>query len=224
MPNCKTCIIRSEAVNTLDGEELDYLIKNCAEATFERNEYIIKEGLLSSHVAYLKSGLAMISKKGVAGNDQILKIVLPGNYLGLQTVLIEKINRYSVKALNECLVCFIDNNSFKQILKKNVHFSNELLYFLCKEELSYFERFVNLHQKQLSGKVADIILFFSNIYGSVSFEIPISRSDFATLICSTRESVTRALKEFSDSKIIKVYGKVFEIINMEMLKEISRKG
>ena len=112
MQNCKTCIIRSKAVNTLNPKELRILMESCAETTYNPRESIIKEGMLSSHIAYLKSGLAMVSKKGVKGVDQILKIVQPGNYIGLQTILFEKINQFSVTALEKCVVCFIDNLSF----------------------------------------------------------------------------------------------------------------
>ena len=226
MQNCKTCVIRSKAANTLNSEELNILMGSCAETTFNPGENIIKEGVLSSHIAYLKSGLAMVSKRGVKDVDQILKIVRHGNYIGLQTVLFEKINQFSVTALEKCVVCFIDNLSFKELISRNTQFANELLLFLCREELTYFERFVNIHQKQINGRMADIILFFSeeiNNHAS-SFNIPLSRSDMAALICTTRESITRAIKDLSNIKTIRVSRRKFEILNLKLLKKISEKG
>lgn len=226
MQNCKSCVIRSKAVGTLNSKELNILMKSCAETTFNPKENIIKEGLLSSHIAYLKSGLVMVSKRGVKGFDQILKIVRPGNYIGLQTVLFEKTNRFSVTTLEKCVVCFIDNLSFKELISQNTQFANELLLFLCREELTYFDRFVNVHQKQISGRMAEIILFFSEEINShaLSFNIPLSRSDMAALICTARESVTRAIKDLSNIKTIRVSRKKFEILDLKLLKEISKKG
>ncbi len=226
MQNCKTCIIRSKAVNTLNPKELRILMESCAETTYNPRENIIKEGMLSSHIAYLKSGLAMVSKKGVKGIDQILKIVQPGNYMGLQTILFEKINQFSVTALEKCVVCFIDNLSFKELISRNNQFANELLLFLCREELTYFDRFVNIHQKQIDGRIADIILFFSEqIYSNaLSFDIPLSRGDMAAFVCTTRESVTRAIKDLSEIKTIRVSGKKFEILDLMRLKKISQNG
>ncbi len=226
MQNCKTCVIRSKAANTLNPKELNFLMESCAETTFNPKESIIKEGTLSSHIAYLKSGLAMVSKKGVKGIDQILKIVQRGNYIGLQTVLFEKTNQFSVTALGKCVVCFIDNQSFKELISRNAQFANELLSFLCREELTYFNRFVNIHQKQINGRMADVILFFSeeiNNY-ALTFNIPLSRSDIAALVCATRESITRALKDLSDVKSIRVKGKSFEILDLKRLKRISETG
>jgi len=219
-------MIRSKAVDTLTVEELNILKENCAEIIFSPGENIVKEGSLSSHVAYLKDGLAMVSKKGVKGIDQILKIVKPGNYVGLQTVLFERINQYSVKAMEECVVCFIDNRSFKELINRNAQFANELILFLCREELTYFNRFVNIHQKQINGRMADIILFFSEEINnnSTSFQIPLSRNDMAALVCTTRESITRAIKDLSEVGTIRVSGKQFDIVDIKLLKEISQKG
>lgn len=226
MQNCKTCVIRSKAADTLNTQELDILMESCAETTFNPKESIIKEGTLSSHIAYLKSGMAMVSKKGAKSIDQILKIVQKGNYVGLQTVLFEKINQFSVTALEKCVVCFIDNRSFKELINRNAQFANELLLFLCRDELTYFNRFVNMHQKQINGRMADIILFFSEeIYNhATSFNIPLSRGDMAAFICTTRESITRSIKDLSDVKSICVKGKTFEILDLKRLKKISESG
>jgi len=226
MQDCNTCVIRSKAADTLNAQELNILMESCAETTFNPREKIIKEGILSSHIAYLKSGLAMVSKKGVKGIDQILKIVQHGNYIGLQTVLFEKVNQFSVTALEQCVVCFIDNLSFKELISRNTQFANELLLFLCREELTYFDRFVNIHQKQINGRMADIILFFSEEINdhALTFNIPLTRSDMAALICTTRESITRAIKDLVEVKTIRVSGKEFEILDLKRLQKISQSG
>ena len=226
MQQCETCAIRSKAVETLNPEELSLLSENCAEVTLHPGEMIIKEGLLSSHIAFLKSGLAKICKKGVRDIDQILKIVRPGSYIGMQTVLSNKIHQYSAAAIEDCTVCYIDIWSFRELINRNAQFANELILFLCREELSYFTRFVNVHQKQVDGRLADCILFFSEEINdsASSFRIPLSRNDIAALVCATRESVTRAIKDLTDINTIRVKGKQFEIINYELLKKISEKG
>jgi CRP-like cAMP-binding protein len=225
MESCEFCNIRSKAVETLNSTEVDLLQNNCAEVDLLTGENIIKEGSLSSHIAYLKEGLAKIHKKGVKGTDQILKIIQPGSFIGMQTVLSSKIHQYSASTVEDSKVCYIDITSFKQLIAHNAAFANELILYLCQDELSYFNRFVNVHQKQLDGRMADTILFFADeINNSMKFTIPLKRYDLAALICSTRESVTRALKDLSDVGTIKVSGKSFEILNYDLLKKISEKG
>ena len=225
MEDCGYCKIRSKAVEALKTEEVIILQENCAEVELDSDEIIIKEGSLSSHIAYLKEGLAKIHKRGVKGTDQILKILQPGSYIGMQTVLSSKIHQYSASTIEKSKICFIDITSFKQLITKNADFANELILYLCRDELTYFTRFVNVHQKQIDGRLADTILFFSDeINKSRRFNIPLKRYDLAALVCATRESVTRALKDLSDIGTIKVKGKSFEILNYELLKKISEKG
>lgn len=223
--DCTYCKIRSKAVEALSPEEVGILENNCAEVVLESGEIIIKEGSLSSHIAYLKEGLAKIHKRGVKGTDQILKILQPGSYIGMQTVLSSKIHQYSASAIEKSKICYIDITSFKKLISENAAFANELILYLCRDELSYFTRFVNVHQKQIDGRVADTLLFFSDeVNKSRKFKIPLKRSDLAALVCSTRESVTRAIRDLSDIGTIKVKGKTFEILNYELLKKISEKG
>jgi len=225
MGECEYCKIRSEAVKALKPEEVLLLQDNCAEVELTTGENIIKEGSLSSHIGYLKEGLAKIHKRGVKGTDQILKILQPGCYIGMQTVLSSKIHQYSASTIEKSKVCYIDITSFKQLITKNAHFANELILYLCRDELSYFSRFVNVHQKQIDGRLADTILFFADeVRKNDQFSIPLSRADLAALVCATRESVTRALKDLTEIGTIKVQGRHFEILNKELLKEISKKG
>jgi CRP/FNR family transcriptional regulator len=222
---CKNCEIKSRAVETLSDEELEFLNKNCAEVVLKKNESIIHEGKLSSHIAYIKSGLAKIHMTGPSGRDQILKIVTPGSYIGIQTILSQKIHKYSASALADSRVCYIDNYSFRELLKRNQEFSYEIIIYLCQDELSYFDRFVNLSQKQVNGRLADAILFFADeIYKDKNFDFILTRNDLAAWIGVTRESATRALKELSDIGVIKSDAKRIQILNYDRLLKISQKG
>jgi len=222
---CPYCAFKSRAVESLTDEELRMMNENCAEVKCKPGEHIIKEGTLSSHIAYLKCGLAKIHMTGPSGQDQILKIVSQGSYIGIQTILTDKIHRYSASALKDSLVCYIDINLFKQLIKRNSQFAFEMIIYLCMDELSYFERFVNLSQKQVNGRLADALLYFSNVIDkNTNFSLPLSRNDLAALIGARRESVTRALKEFSDTGVINVEGKQVQITNSDLLNKISQKG
>lgn len=108
MKECTDCAIRSKAVNTLSKEEFKFHSENCAELVLEAGETIFKEGQLSSHIAYLKSGLAKINKTGITGSNQILKIVQPSRYIGLQAILANKVHQYSASVIEKSRVCYVD--------------------------------------------------------------------------------------------------------------------
>ena len=222
---CINCKIKSKAAGTLNEEELEFLGQNCTEILLQKGETILREGRIASHIAYIKSGLAKLHMKGPAGRDQILKIVTPCSYLGIETVMLQKIHSYSASVLMDAKVCYVDIRSFRDLISRNPGFASEIILYLCQDELSYFGRFVNLSQKQVIGRLADALLFFStDVYHKPVFEIPLSRSDLSALIGATRETVTRGLKGLSDDGIIRIKGRKVEIVEVQRLESVARRG
>ena len=221
---CLTCDIKSAAVGYLDETQLQLLGENCAEATFMKGEVIFKQDSLSSNIIYLKDGLV---KKSMEWNhkNQILNIIKAPAYLGIPTTLGDKINQYSVFALEDSIACFIDINTFKMLIDRNGKFAYEIIIHLCKNELQQYRRCVYRSQKHVAGLVADTLLFFSGeIYMQPTFRLPIDRGEFGDLIGTTRETVSRMLKEFHSDHLIRIEGKKITLLNPEMLAKISMSG
>jgi len=221
---CKTCSIKSRAASKLLDEEIEKLSLNCALVKFHKGDQLIKQGSFSSNVAYLRSGLAKIHIEGPY-HEQIVRIVKAPSYLGLPTTFGDKINQYSVSVIEEAEVCFINIDAFRQLLKSNSDFSYEIMLELCRNELEVFCRCANRTQKQIRGKIADVLLEFSEkIYKSSIFTLPITQEDLGDLVDSSRESISRVLAEFDKDGIIKIVGRKIEILNKKSLSLISANG
>jgi len=127
--------------------------------------------------------------------------------------------------IEESEVCFIDITAFRYLLKANPDFSYEIMLELCRNELEVFNRCVNRTQKQIRGKIADVLIEFSeNIFKSKTFTLPLTQEDLGNLVDSSRESISRVLAEFNNDGIIKLTGKKIEILNRESLLQIGAKG
>jgi CRP-like cAMP-binding protein len=222
--NCKICAIKSKAASKLSEEEIEKLSFSCALVKFRKGDALIRQGTFSTNVAYLRFGLA---KLHIAGpyHEQIVRIVKAPSYLGLPTTFGDKINQYSVTVIEDAEVCFIDINAFRELLKANHEFSYEIMLDLCKNELEVFYRCANRTQKQARGKMADVLLEFSDkIYNSNSFAMPLNQEETGNLVDSSRESVSRIMNEFEKDGIIRVSGKKVEILNKKSLLMISANG
>lgn len=221
---CKVCGIKSKAASKLKEPEIEKLSFNCALVKFRKGDNVIKQGAFFTNVAYLRSGLAKIH---IAGPyyEQIVRIVKPPSYLGLPTTIGEKINQYSVTVIEAADVCFIDLTTFRYLIKVNHDFAYEIMIELCRNELEVFNRCANRTQKQMRGKIADVLLELADyIYTSDKFTIPINQEDFGNLVDSRRESVSRVLTEFENDGIIRCAGKKVEILNKKLLYMISANG
>lgn len=222
--NCSLCEHKSIASQKLNENELSKLSVSCLAVKFKKGDLIIKQGMYSTNVAFLKKGLAKIHITGPY-HEQIVKIVKSSNYLGLPTTFGDKVNQYSVTAIDESEVCFIDISVFRMLLRTNPDFSDQILIELCQSELEAYNRCVNRTQKQIRGKIADVIINFSdNIYKAEQFPLPITQEDVGNMVDASRESVSRVLTEFAKDNIISMSGKQITITNRKMLQLISENG
>jgi len=222
--DCKLCSIKSKAVTRLTDTEIDKLSNNCAHVKFRKGDQLIKQGSLSSNVAYLRKGLAKVHIEGPY-HEQIVRIVNAPGYLGLPTTFGDKVNQYSVTVIEDSEVCFIEIDAFKCLLRSNPDFSYEIMLELCRNEIEAFNRCAKRTQKQVRGKIADVLLEFTDrIYNSDVFTLPVTQEDLGDLVDSSRESISRVLAEFDKDGIINLTGKKIQILNKRSLKLISANG
>ncbi len=84
---------------------------------------------------------------------------------------------------------------------------------------------MNQTQKQLPGKIADVLLYFSKeIYQSNKFTLPLTRRELAQFAGTTKESFIRTLTEFRNDKIIMLNGSEVEIISLDISNTLSEFG
>ena len=223
--NCRLCDERFCAVSVLSDKEIEILQNNCREGLLSKGEVIYHQGSLTSHIVYVRSGLVVEYQKGSNGRDQIVQVVKSRSYLALHSLFGDRINHYSYRALEDIRICYIDVDAFKHLVKSNGQFAYEILVSVCRDSLSSHHRFLNIHAKQTFGKVADAILYFSNvIYGSRQFRLSLTRSDIGALIGISRESTTRALNKLQHDGIIKIDGQQVSILDQQQLENVSKNG
>lgn len=175
--NCKDCPFKSPAARNLTIEELEVLEQHSALVNFKKGEVIFKEEALSLNVAYLRTGIVKVHKKGPTG-EKILRIMKAPTYLGIPTSMGDKINQFSATALVDTSVCFIDTVLFRNFIFQNGKFAYEIIVELCRNELNDYERFTSQSQKQVHGIVAETLLCMSEkIFESSQFNFPLTRSE-----------------------------------------------
>jgi CRP/FNR family transcriptional regulator len=174
---------------------------------------------------YIKSGLVKIYKEGRNNKYIILKIEKPGNFLGLMSVFGDDIHQYSAAAIEESEIGYIDHDTFNDVISSNGEYASMLISNLSKYGLYIFERLMSQTQKQLPGRIADVLLYFSEvIYESQKFRFPFTRRELAELAGTTKESFIRTLTEFKNDKIIKLDGSEVEIVSMNIVRTLSELG
>jgi CRP-like cAMP-binding protein len=209
----------------LTEEEKVKISENSNIVKYNKRDVIFLQNTRTSHIMFLKSGLVKIYKESPQGKVFILKIDVPGSFLGLMSVFGSDIQQYSGASVDMSEVFYIDINTFRNVILQNGKYAFKLIQKISNDGLFIFDRLISQCQKQLPGRIADVILYFSEvIYKSDKFIFPLTRRELAELAGTTKESLIRTLTEFKNDKIIDLDGSKVEIRSMKIVKTLSELG
>lgn len=225
MNSCTLNTAVENCFQTLTDEEMLLLENNLVVVNYKKGEILCKQATLASHIMYICNGLVKIYMESEAGS-LILKVLPAGNLIGLSALLDNNnVFRYSAYAYQDCKLRLIDIRIFKQLIRQNNDFANQVINLLCENQIQTQTRFFAFTQKQSFGRIADTLMCLSNnIFKTDVFELPLSRKELAELTGLTSESVIRILSKFKSDQVIEIDGKIFKIINKEKLQQISEYG
>lgn len=205
--------------------QVELLRNNSNVARYNKKDSIFRQGTRTSHIMLVVSGLAKIFKEGRNERMVLLRMASPGEYIGMLSVMGDQIHQYSATAVEPSEICFIDINAFRNVLMENGKFSLQLMNLISQDGLFIFTRLINQTHKQLPGRIADVLLYFSeDIYKRPKFSFPLTRRELAELAGTTKESFIRTLTEFKNDRIIRLDGSNVEIVSMDIVKTLSELG
>ena len=222
--NCNECNRSSDCfIQDIEKIEEFYNLQK-VHINYKKGETIIKEGSRVSNILYVLDGLVKVYIEGPDKNI-IIKLLKPGDFLGLTSLFGDDAYYFSAAALKETKVCSIDREGIKDLISQSCDFSRETASWYCKNYNIMLTKCLNLGLKQLNGKLANTLLYLNREeFKSVDVFSHITRKDLAELSGMAIESVARILSEFSTEKIIELKGKNIKIKNLDLLKSISKNG
>ncbi|MFO7755806.1 MAG: Crp/Fnr family transcriptional regulator [Bacteroidales bacterium] len=211
--------------NYLSAEEKARLSEGVTLMTFKRQDILFKQNMPSDHLVYILKGLVKVYSGG--RGDRVVCIMLagPGAFAALASAYSSNIYRNSAAAIEDTVALMIRKETMRDILKQNGLFSMAIINLMGKEILDVSDKLVAFSMKQLPGRVADLIRYFSEeIFNSSEFTVSLTRQEMAELIGTTKESLIRTMNEFKNDKIIDLDGKNIRILSPELIKVLSEIG
>jgi len=222
---CEDCNKKSPLFNSLTENELHQLNKDRYSVRFHKGEVILKQGTRANYLLSLIEGFVKMYIEGDHGRNLVLDFINPPKLIGGPSAQIEGKHKYSVVAIRETLVCFIDLESFKKVFASSTKFAELYLIHCSGNYLAALDRMVGISQKQMHGRMADALIYLSeDIYNKQTIGEEISRQDIAEYTCMSKDSAIRVLKEFERDKIVGLHGRQIEVLDSGRLREIADKG
>lgn len=223
--NCKNCIYKSWAFKNLSDDDLKLINDNKEEKFYRKGENICLEGDEINTFIYLQTGLVKLYKTETNLKEHIISIAKPRDFIGLLSIFSNKTHIYSISAIEDSVICFVDLDLIRKFIKTNGVFALDFFEKISLISDSVIKTRIDINTRQLRGRIAYILLYFAkNIYNSDKFNLPISRKEVAELIDMSTENVIRVLSEFRKDKLIQIEGKQIEILDIKKLERIYELG
>ncbi|HNQ67451.1 MAG TPA: Crp/Fnr family transcriptional regulator [Bacteroidales bacterium] len=222
--NCDHCQLKCDIYQALQDSTDDFSCIKPLHVHYERHEYICKQGSPVSHAIYLVDGSAKLFIEGLNNRNITLYIMKPKTYIGLLSFFETPYYSYSVKALENSQICMIDLDCIKKLYINNHNFLLKLNKAFGKSVSSILSKIITLNQKNIRGRIADSLLYLSDLYKSDSFEMLLSRKELGELSAISEENAVRILSEFRKEGIIDVKGKRISILDRNLITKISEVG
>jgi CRP/FNR family transcriptional regulator len=223
--NCENCEFREVVFSTLDEASIVELCQFKEEHAYHKGEIINHEGEKIVDFKYLKSGLVKLYRRTSDGEEQVITITRPFEFVSNLSIFSEERYKYSVSALEDSVVCSVRLEFIKKLFIINGGFAISLLTRISKINDKIISQTLDIRLKNLAGRVAFVLLYFTReIYNSRVFDLPVSRKEIADYIGMSSANVIRTLSDFKKDGIIKVFGKTIEIVDINKLEIISKRG
>jgi CRP-like cAMP-binding protein len=208
-------------------DEKNYLKieKSSVRLTFKKGETIIKQGGLSSHIAYLEKGIVKFNYENETSKNLIITIVAAPKILGGANLFYKDNNLFSFIAVEDCQVTLIDSSALLSVMMENARFSIMLFQVTSEMFKKAVLNFISLAYKQKEGRIADILVYLSSeVFHNTKFTLLLTRKELAEFASCSTENVIMTLSKWQNEGIITTSVKHIEINDIEKLKLISKIG
>lgn len=209
---CLDCKLRSENFFcNLSQSSLQTFESLKITSAYPKGATLFMEGHPSNGIYMLCQGRVKLSTCSRDGKVIILGIAKAGEILGLSAAVSDLNYEATAEVLEPCQVNFVKKDDFLCFLKQNPEAC-----FSAAKQLSnkYYTAYTQVRSFGLShtaaDKLAKLLLEWAktnrNGNGSIHLKISYTHEEIAEMIGTSRETVTRILKDFKDRKLITLNG------------------
>ena len=205
------------------AEWLDFLNFHLEEKTFKKDEYIFKCNDLTKGLYIIKTGKVKIAYKQYDGSMRLIRLVGDGDILGHRGFGGNWKYPISAYTLDKTIVNFIPLRIFNILAKTNPQFIYKLMMFYAEELRNSDFKIRALPIKNL---LAEALLNNLKAFGyekgsNTKLNYTLSRTEYASYIGTTYETVVRKLAELKKEGIIKIEGKAIHILDEKKLRDLT---
>lgn len=189
----------------LDEAELAYLSSRAVTRHYPRNTIFMTEGDYSDSLYCILSGRVKVFLNDDEGKEVTLNVQGPGEYFGELALLDSGPRSASVLALEKCRLSVISKADFEDFLDRHPDAQRKIMLGMVKRLRALTENVRTLALLDVYGRVARVLLQLARPVGDVLvIQDELRQQDIANRVGSSREMVSRVLKDLREGGYIEI--------------------
>jgi CRP/FNR family transcriptional regulator len=174
----------------------------------------------------LCSGKVKLSTTSKEGKVLVLKVVEPGDVIGLSAMISGEAYEVTAETVGPCLVNFVEREGLLRLMERSGELGLRSALAVSREFQSAYRDMHDLVlARSSSGKLARLLLSWVSTQAEgaedVRIHAPVTHEEMAQRIGASRETVTRLLSELRRKDLIKLEGSTLIIKNRPALEAMA---
>jgi CRP-like cAMP-binding protein len=189
----------------------------------KKKQILFYEGDTASFVYFINEGSIRTFKTNDDGKEFGTGLYNKGEFLGVSSVL--KGNEYlkTAEATIDGEVLCISKEDFLSVLFKDREISAQFIKLMANNIAEKEQMLMQMAYDSVRQRVAETLVRLSgklNPENKVPFEMVVPRTDLASMVGTSTETVIRTLSDFKEEKLVDLKGSKITLLNLESLKNL----
>ena len=206
---CRTCAARGgcHATRLMAMAHENTASPRLHSYTLSRDEHVFHEGYELKAVYVVKTGSVKAYLTNTVGDEQVLSFHLPGELLGLDTLLGMRVHRSSAIALEGTAVCAIPVAHLERLVRHTPGGLQWLLRLAGEEIVHCHHTQLMLNRMKAETRLSHFLLdlsrrFRERGYSACEFNLSMSRHDIGNHLGLRLETVSRLITRFQQDGLL----------------------
>ena len=187
------------------------------ERSYPKGSVIVFEDDPGDALYLVAAGQVKVVLIGEDGREVILSVLAEGTFFGEMALIDDQPRSATVIAMTDASVRMLRREDFQARLKNSPEIAIALMRELSRRLRRADEKIGSLVLLDVSGRVADLVLRMAEEEGGDSITKRITHHVIAQMIGSSRETVSRTMRDFVERELIQVTRKEITITNRPLL-------
>jgi CRP/FNR family cyclic AMP-dependent transcriptional regulator len=194
--------------------DLEELAQHLIERRFPKNATVVEEGLPGDYMYVIRQGRAKVTKSSEDGREKIMNFLETGSFFGDMALLGDETRSASVKTLEDSVLLALSRRDFIDLLRQSPDLSLAVIAELANRLRETNEQARSLSFQGVEERTRSLFERIARSHETrpdVRVTPALTHQQIADMVGTSRETVTRAIKQLKAAGWLDQEGKRYVI-------------